>query len=414
MNYLKRAARSLLYYRKNTLLLFCVFLIMGVIIQSGLCILSASRQSAAQLRNSIGATVLVKNDNVTSGDIYYGKNLICTESMNKVALLPEVADFNPLAYSMGKGTSIFKSYVEESQSNKFPDSNEFRIQGCYDASLLNEFISGDLELIMGRNLKKGDRRTAVISSDVASRNQVTVGDSFQLEAYYDGEDVTLTIIGIYKVNEPLPHTDVPFYNSENLILTDPDTIFTLNNLDKVYTISYHITDPTKTGEFIKKVQKLDLSEDGNITFLIDDNEYRSMASTINSMIRISFAMVTASMIMSGIILTLLVMIQFKDRNHEIGILLSIGERKVNIIIQIIVEILVPILLAATGAICISIVTARQITAFLGGGEKISISIRPLPVIAMYLCGILLTIIASASAIWRILHYHPKQMLMEMQ
>jgi putative ABC transport system permease protein len=414
MNFLKRAGKSLLFYKKNTLELFCVFLILGVIIQSGLCILSASQQSVKQVRSTIGATVLVKNDNVTTGDIYYGKDLITIESMNKIAQLPDVVSYNPLGYSMGKGTNIFESYKEEAQTAKYPNSNEFRVQGCSDASLLTEFTSGDFELIKGRNIEAKDKNIAIISSEVATQNEVTVDDTITLNPYYGGEAVTLTIIGIYKAVIPLPHTDVPFYNSENLIITDVDSLIQLNKLNSVYTVSYKISDPTKAKDFIHKVQTLELAEGDQLSFLINDSEYRSMAGTINSMIRISLAMVVVSMLMGAIIVSLLVMILFKDRNYEIGILLSMGESKAKVVTQMIIEVLVPILLAATGAVCISTITAYRITAFFGGSDKIVVTVQPFPVFAMYLCGILLTIIASTTVIWRIIRYQPKQMLMEMQ
>jgi ABC-type antimicrobial peptide transport system permease subunit len=193
-----------------------------------------------------------------------------------------------------------------------------------------------------------------------------------------------------------------------------DTLVTLNKLNKVFTVVYKISDPTKVKEFVKKVQSLNLAEGKELSFLIDDSEYRSMAGTINSMIRISLAMVMVSMMMGAIILTLLVMILFKDRNYEIGILLSLGESKAKIMSQMVLEVLTPILLAATGAVCISTVAAQKITSFFGGSGNISVSVQPLPVIAMYLCGILLTLLASISMIWKIVRYQPREMLMDVQ
>ena len=125
-------------------------------------------------------------------------------------------------------------------------------------------------------------------------------------------------------------------------------------------------------------------------------------------------MVLASMIMGAIILTLIVMIQVKDRDYEIGILLSIGESNIKIILQMIIEVLTPILLGAAIAVYISSLFVNKLTDFLGGRDKIDVSLQFGPIFYMFLCGIILTLVASISMIRKILCYHPKDMLKEIQ
>ena len=161
-------------YKKNFLLIFCIFLILGVIIQSGLCILSASQQSAEQVRNNIGANVLVKNDDAETGDIYYGKNMLSMETVLKIANLPEVTSYSPLGFSFANGTDGFKPFMTEAQADMSGFTNQFRIQGCCDISQLSEFISGDNELIQGRNLEPEDNNVAIISSEIAKQNEIQV------------------------------------------------------------------------------------------------------------------------------------------------------------------------------------------------------------------------------------------------
>jgi ABC-type transport system, involved in lipoprotein release, permease component len=412
MNFFKRAGNSLLYYKKNTLLLFCVFLILGVIIQSGLCILSASKQSVIQVRKNIGASVLVKCDIPKTGDIYYGRNMLSMESVFRIAKLPEVIHFYPLGFSLADGMYEFKPFMTESQARMKEFTNQFRIQGCYDITQLSEFESGDNELILGRNLKSTDQDIAIINQDVAIENHINIGDTIHLDSYYDGESVVLTVIGMYKVNNAAPHTDYEFYNSENLIITSVDTIMQLNNLEQIYSVNFKISDPFKVNEFVKKVKSLDLSEGDNISIIIDNSAYRSISGTINGMVYISIVMVLASLLMGAIILTLLVMILLKDRTYEIGILLSIGENRIKIILQMVIEVLTPILLGATMAVFISSLLIQRITDFFGGTVKITVCVQGYPVLFMYICVIFLTSIASISMIHKIIYYQPHEMLLD--
>lgn len=410
MNFLKRSVNSLFYYKMNTFLLFCVFLIIGVIIQSGLSIIAASKQTADKIRKNIGANVLIKNDNPDTGDIYYGRNKLSMESVLKIAKLPEVMDYYPIGYSMANGSDHLQPFMVETQADMKEFTNQFRIQGCSDITRLVEFESGDYELFLGRNLVKLDKNAAIISYDVASANNLSIGDTIKIDPYYNGKPAELKIIGIYKVINAVPHTDYEFYNSENLIITNIDSLVQLNGLNNIYSAIYKISDPLKIDDFIKKIRSVKLAEEDDLSMLVDQSEYRSLSRTINGMINISLTMTISTMFMGAIILTLLVLIQVKDRDREIGILLSIGENKIIIIFQMIIEVLTPILFGATIAVSISDLFTGKIIDFFGGNERTTISLQFLPVFLMYICGIMLALIASTPMIHRILCYHPREML----
>lgn len=128
---------------------------------------------------------------------------------------------------------------------------------------------------------------------------------------------------------------------------------------------------------------------------------------------ITVAMVTASMVMGAIILTLLVIMAMKERDFEIGILLSRCECKWKIIAQMILEVLVPVMLAVTASVFISGWVAQSIGTLLGG-ENIKVTIERAPVIIMYLCGLGLTLLASSVSIWKITRYRPKKILMAIE
>lgn len=411
MNFLKRTGISLLYYKKNTLLLLFIFMILGVIIQSGLSIFSVSLKSTAQVKKNITANILVMNDYSTTGDIYYGRNRISLKTIDKIARLPDVLSYNMIGFSLAKATNGLTPYYTENQADIIPLPNQFRIQGCNDIYSLKEFSSGDDELIYGRNIVPEDKNAAIICLDVSIQNDISLGDSIKLNSYYNDESVELSIIGIYKSNSAFPRTKYVVENAENLIITNIETVFLLNQLENVYSANFKISNPSKVEEFIQNIMSLSLNEKDDISFLIDTGTYHSVASTIDHIMDISLVMVISSVLMGMIVLTLLVMLLFKDRYYEIGILLSLGESKIKIILQMILEILSPILIGATGAVFISVYIAQRITDYLGGSENIIVSIQAIPVLLMYFFSILLTLIASISTIIKISYYNPREMLL---
>lgn len=61
MNFLKRSVLSVFCHWKNTLLLFCIFLVLAALILSGLCIGEACRKAEEAIRMELGADVFLQN-----------------------------------------------------------------------------------------------------------------------------------------------------------------------------------------------------------------------------------------------------------------------------------------------------------------------------------------------------------------
>ena len=79
----------------------------------------------------------------------------------------------------------------------------------YETGALHPFFrNGAFEIVEGRNIQKGDSLKAVISEEVAKKNNLGLGDSFELRSFEVPEgvltltdwSVTVEIVGIYQVN----------------------------------------------------------------------------------------------------------------------------------------------------------------------------------------------------------------------
>jgi putative ABC transport system permease protein len=54
------------------------------------------------------------------------------------------------------------------------------------------------------------------------------------------------------------------------------------------------------------------------------------------------------------------MLALKDRKYEIGVLLSIGEKKLKIILQLVLEIIIPVIIAFSISIATGAIASQQI------------------------------------------------------
>jgi len=419
MNYLKRAVSSLLYYKKNTLILFFIFFLLSSLILSGFSVLVACEKSAENLRKDIGASVTINNYNVTTSDIFYGANLISPESVEEITSHHLVTGYNPYILSMGISSEDIQAHVAEAQIEKYGKENStwLRVEGTADMRAISYFVTGDYFLAEGRAFEKTDRMRAIISTDVANLSGLSVGDTFTLNAFYSaemygGENVELEIVGIFAIKNYVARTDAGFYNSENVIYVTPDAAYILNGNDNIYNLKCEISDPLEAANFVEDIKNMDLPESEEFRFIIDDTQYRSMESSINSMTNIAMAMLIAAIIMGVIVLTLLIMISLKDRDFELGILLSMGEVKWRIVTQFVLECLCPVLLAMTATVFVSGFISRIIERFFG--DSIEVFVNTQPILLMYLCGVALTLIASSVTVYKVVFYQPKKILMAME
>jgi putative ABC transport system permease protein len=139
---------------------------------------------------------------------------------------------------------------------------------------------------------------------------------------------------------------------------------------------------------------------------------------MKSLINVSNAILISVIIMGGIILCLMVLYSMLGRFFEVGVLLSLGERRKYIALQMIIELLFPLLPAILVSLGISnLIAARLGEVLLGTGQamqEITVVISGQSIFIVCGCGLLLTITACILPIRRIMKYQPKTILQIME
>lgn len=394
MNFFKRAILSIKSRLSKTLLLFTVITTICLLVLSGISIQTASKAAGVLARQQLGAEVtlkvdtqkmresMIKSKESSSSGTPNGEppsvermkptmTPISTEYIDELLKSEYVEGYlaqSSTSLLASNFTAVGSSDNEDStteeanskvpqfgQGGKMGNIGDVTLTGVSNLEQTSSFKNNNISMVEGEAITdKTTSNVAIIEEALASENDLSVGDTITVGSTSD-EDTTydLKIIGIYASNEDfteqaMMNTAVSPYNN---IYTNLETISNIKGSDyenAVDSAIFYLNDPTNVDSFIA-----DAKENSSIdfdTFALDANDaaYEQMLGPIENISSFSKIAVYVISIAGGLILTLIIMLSIRDRNQEIGILLSLGEKKPKIIAQFAVEILL-ILVLSLGA-----------------------------------------------------------------
>lgn len=289
-----------------------------------------------------------------------------------------------------------------------------------------DFRSGAFQLLKGKHLSaKGQ---IMIHESLARKNKLSVGDKLTLSNFQVTENrakkMSFDIVGIFSGKKEETFTGMSSDLSENQVfLHYEDASQLLNLTDKLVTkLSFGIKNPDRIDQVIKQVKQLDI--DWYRLRLDEDRKaFDSLKESSQALQGIVRTMLI-SLIVTGVgILSFLMALWTRERNHEIGILLAIGKSKGRIFVQFLVEILLVSLMSLLPAIAIGRLLSRLfLQEFLGQqgqqGQQQALQLldqipQGLPLGLSYLCLLVLVISSlgvTTGLIWR---KTPKEILSNM-
>ncbi|RKV99986.1 MAG: FtsX-like permease family protein, partial [Candidatus Saccharimonas sp.] len=209
------------------------------------------------------------------------------------------------------------------------------------------FSSGVFKLKQGRHLEQNDRGKALIHEAFAQKNNLKIGDRIELNLINTSDKKTKSqktrfeIVGIFSGKKQEKYTGLSSDFSENTIFSDFETTMQALNLSENERLLSKITLYTETADqldkAITKTEKLNIDwskykiEKNNAAFKDTLESIAGIKNIINLM--------TYLIIIGGsVVLSLILMLWLRERIYEIGILLSIGASKLQIISQFIIEL----------------------------------------------------------------------------
>ena len=389
MNFMKRAILSMKKRVGTSLILMAVFLIVTNLVLAGFTIQNASKKAADAARKKLGADVTLSLDfdklgqqARETGEMPNPPKLN-TKEADQLAKSKYVKDYNYITSTFGisdglklvgasegeeegKGKAGMAAVRGGSGSGTEIDMNSsFMIEGVRKTALQESFKNGKSKIIDGKPITEQmkDQNVALMEKRLAELNNLKVGDKVKVQSGDKKETLEVEIIGIYETNEQaMGQQAPPIMDPANKLYMPHSTMKKLEIDQGISSIQvvYFLKDPQNIEAFKEEAKKSDI--DFNYYKLdAHDSLYKQMIGPIENISSTSQMIIYIVSIAGAIILGLIIMLSIKARRKEMGILLSIGEKKWKLMAQFVVEV-VCIAILAFG---LSITTGAKISQFIG-------------------------------------------------
>lgn len=475
--------RAFAYIKKQkakTALLLVLFVIIANIVLAGLSIQNATEVAKILTRQEIGADVIYAT-NTSKINLDYKSGLL-DENTDRTTLtgLPFVSNANQLLgsefietydyVSSYEATSLTLTpyvYTSSTTTTSTGGGASKVVLGTYEESgdvsfrtfsreVPTDFSDEQVVLLEGRYATQEEIDSgafvAIIEQTLADLNGLKVGDVIALTPTMEGYNTQAydyKVIGIYQSNEIVDERTSSMVSSsllvQNRIYTPFNTYVSIGydqtKLDTVLLDKAVITlnDPANIEAYMASVDgKIDLVYG---TVSANDAVYEELAGPIESLGELSGILVWIVVIAGASILSLITALTINQRKNEIGILLAIGESKLAIVSQFIVEVVTIALIAfllstftgktigqtISASTLASFETAEEETAVVssgGGGGKnastvtveeiapveLKVELSALVLGEFFAAGILISIISVAIPALYVTRFNPKQIL----
>ena len=350
MNTLKRAFLYTMRKKTKTLILFLVLVTISTFILTGLSIYKAADGSALSLRQSVSGSIRLELDEnnrknwqyqqVAGGMLvdYVGVP-ITDEDIHKIMSIDGIKVYNGL----GDGSVFAKDFSFISGFSFGAGSDYSRLPSVTDSEYFNFFTRKAFQLVEGRHIKEGDDHVVLISTAIAEKNTLKLGDTITVQCCYDSgiyPDVTLTIIGIYAY-EADNEFNTTSTDKRNRLIIDHKAMQEIMQRDVIQYdngVDFYVDDPREMERIASQIKALDLDWD-SFTLTMDNSAYEAVASPLTAMQNLIVWLIVGCVAVSVGILILILSMWIKQRRHETGILLSVGISKSRIILQYTIEVL---------------------------------------------------------------------------
>ena len=336
--------KSLAYVTRKKKRTTIVFLILTAVLSSLYACLSVVN-SSSNLENSLykasnSSFSIVKKDS-------QGFNYKDIKNIRNIKEIKEsLLEYEGLAKPKNAKAISANQQVQRDDLGK-DSKNTVAIHSTNNTAKNTLFSSGVFKLKQGRHLKQNDREKALIHEAFAQKNNLKIGDKIELNLINTSDKKTETqktkseIAGIFGGKKQEKYTGLSSDFSENTIFSDFETTMQALNLSENERLLSKITLYTETADqldkAITKTEKLNIDwskykiEKNNAAFKDTLESIAGIKNIINLM--------TYLIIIGGsVVLSLILILWLRERIYEIGILLSIGASKLQIVLQFIIEL----------------------------------------------------------------------------
>lgn len=338
---IKNAIAYITRKRNRTLIIFIILTIVLSCLYSCLTIMKSSNEIEKALYESSNSSISITKKDGKYFNVNQFKDIEKIKEVEKI-----IIQYDGLAkLKDAKVVSGEQRINREDLSDEFKNVVSLEATNNTKRNIL--FSSGVFTIKEGKNIEENDKNSIIVHEEFAKQNNLKLGDEVDLELLDIEKSGKIKshkfkIIGIFSGKKQETYTGLSSDFSENMVFVDYSTSQEILNKSENNKIANKILMYSGSAEStdlaLNKLKELKIDESKYFVEK-DSNAFEESLESVSG-IKHMIKIMTYSIMLGGIIvLSLILILWLRERIYEIGIFLSIGTSKIQIIMQFIFELL---------------------------------------------------------------------------
>ena len=338
---IKNAIAYITRKRNRTLIIFIILTIVLSCLYSCLTIMKSSNEIEKALYESSNSSIsITKKDG----------NYFNVNEFKDIEKLKEVEEIIMQYDGLAKLKDA-KVVSGEQRINREDLSDEFKNVVSLEATNNTKrnilFSSGVFTIKEGKNIGENDKDSIIVHEEFAKQNNLKLGDEVDLELLDIEKSGKIKshkfkIIGIFSGKKHETYTGLSSDFSENMVFVDYSTSQEILNKSENNKIANKILMYSGSAEStdlaLNKLKELKIDESKYFVEK-DSNAFEESLESVSGIKHIIKIMTYSIMLGGMVVLSLILILWLRERIYEIGIFLSIGTSKIQIIMQFMFELI---------------------------------------------------------------------------
>ena len=338
---IKNAIAYITRKRNRTLIIFIILTIVLSCLYSCLTIMKSSNEIEKALYESSNSSIsITKKDGK-----YFNVNQF--KDIEKLKEIEEkIIQYDGLAkLKDAKVVSGEQRINREDLSDEFKNVVSLEATNNTKRNIL--FSSGVFTIKEGKNIGENDKNSIIVHEELAKQNNLKLGDEVDLELLDNEKSGKIKshkfkIRGIFSGKTQETYTGLSSDFSENMVFVDYSTSQEILNKSENNKIANKILMYSGSAEStdlaLNKLKELKIDESKYFVEK-DSNAFEESLESVSGIKHIIKIMTYSIMLGGMVVLSLILILWLRERIYEIGIFLSIGTSKIQIIMQFIFELI---------------------------------------------------------------------------
>lgn len=270
----------------------------------------------------------------------------------KIANLKNVSNYNVTTSTSVNAKSfdaISTSSASAGPGGQSSSSGDIAVTGVTNTSQVSSFEDKTNKITKGRGLTSADKNTnnTVIESELAKQDNISVGDTIKVKSTSGSKTYSLKVVGVYKASSSSTTQQGPgATDPSNTIYTSytfANTVKGSKYANTADSVTFNVSAPSKVSSVKAAGNKI--INNSKYTLATNDSSYQTVKAAMNNVKSFADKIVWLVAIAGTIILALIVILMIRERRHEIGVLLSLGESRWKIVGQFFAEMVIVLIVA---------------------------------------------------------------------